>query len=70
MKNALMLLATFAAVVGAVCYDGLAAEHGCRVTYETSFNGLYLIKERACTGALGLPHNPREIDRRALFTAF
>lgn len=70
LKTALMFTAIFAVTCGPFIYDGTGPGRACRVTYDRSFNGLYLIKAERCKGRLGIPRDSREIARKPLFTEF
>lgn len=70
LKGTLIFAAIGAAFIGPLVYDGLAAPRNCVVGYDTSFNGLYILKQRHCYGGLGLPRNVETIERRPLFREF
>lgn len=42
----------------------------CHVEYDTSFNGLYLIKERVCKGTVLIFEDRTVVARKPLFTEF
>lgn len=69
MRTALSIFALVAVVSGPFLYDASGYSR-CVTGYARSFDGLWLIKERRCYGRLGLPDNPREVKRKALFEAF
>lgn len=68
MKTALVILALVAATIGPVIYDA-TGPITCRVGYATSFDGLYLLKQRTCSGRL-FGGDPKTIARKPLFTEF
>lgn len=67
--NAVIACALIASPVAACLYDATAYSR-CETVYDTSFNGLYLIKERKCWGRLGFYSGSTEIGRRPLFQEF
>lgn len=70
MKTVLAFAALCAVVTGPFIYDG-TADSKCVIAYDTSFNGLYIIKERVCYGRLiGMENSRKEIARKPLFEAF
>jgi hypothetical protein len=42
----------------------------CHIEYDTSFNGLYLIKSKVCKGTVLVFVDRTEIARKPLFTEF
>ncbi len=70
MKITLAMTAAFLVIgVAPVAYNEMGPET-CRVTYDTSFNGLYIIKQRVFRGALGMETERTELERREMFTRF
>lgn len=69
IKGIVAVFAFTAALIGAAYYDG-QVRRDCKIVYETSFNGLYIIKNEICYTRIGLAHDRKELDRRAMFEAF
>lgn len=69
MKGFIYAMAALATIVGGVYYDS-AVKRDCHIKYDTSFNGLYIIKQRQCYTRIGMAHDPVEVSRQAMFTTF
>lgn len=71
MKNPfVILIVLFALFCAPFIYDSMGNSR-CEIKYDTSFNGLWIIKQRVCYGQfIGLVNSRTEITRKALFTKF
>lgn len=63
-----LTLAIFLPILALIAFDYSAGY--CRFTYDTSFNGLYIVKVKTCYGRLGMPHTSQTVARKPLFTEF
>jgi hypothetical protein len=68
MKTMIGFVAFVALVIGAMVYDGTKTT--CGFEYDTSFNGLYLLKDKVCRGRSGMEYSRKTVARKPLFTEF
>lgn len=69
MKAILITGAVVAGLFGPFVANEFGAR-SCAITYDTSLNGLYIVKQRECYGSLGIVISRETVARRERFTRF
>lgn len=67
MLRSLFVVAGLVAI--GLVYDDFGPQT-CSYVYDTTLNGLYLIKTRKCVGPLGMTTRTTELGRKPLFIEF